>query len=148
MTQRQAGFTLIELLVGLAIMAGAALLAMPVTRSAVAAQTLYSAAIDIAASARMTRAAAIRTGAVQTLLIDVTTRRYGGSGHSGVGSRVLPVTLRLALVVPPGEQSGDTGHIRFWPSGGSSGGRLVLSDGRSSTFVEIDWLTGGAHVGR
>ena len=146
MRRGQDGFTLIELLAGLAILAAAALLAMPLTRTAIAAHSLRSSASDIAAVARMARSAAIRSGAEQTMSIDLAARRYRIDG--GIArSRALPAHIAFELIVPPGEQTGASARsIRFLPSGGSSGGRLVLRDGARTAIVEIDWLTGGASV--
>jgi general secretion pathway protein H len=143
-TSREHGFTLIELLVVLAVTAAAAVLAMPAARTAAVSQTLHGAAADVAAAARTTRAAAIRSGAVRSLTIDAGRRSYGADG--GGGPRALPPSVHLSLAVPAAERTGDAGRIRFWPGGGSSGGRLVLSDGKAAATVEIDWLTGGARV--
>ena len=141
----QGGFTLIEVLAVLAILAGAAFLAMPVTRGAVSGQALRSAASDVAAAARMTRAAAVRSGREQALTIDIGARRYWADGV--FGPRTLPGRIGLEITVPNGEQTdASTTRIRFLPGGGSSGGKLVLSAGTSSAIVNIDWLTGGANV--
>ncbi len=141
----QDGFTLIEVLAVLAILAAATFLAMPVTRGAVSVQALRSAASDVAAAARMTRAAALRSGSEQTLTIDVAERRYWADGV--VGSRVLPGHIGMELTVPPGEQArGSVSRIRFLPGGGSSGGKVVLRAGGVSAIVNVDWLTGGASV--
>lgn len=141
----QYGFSLIEMLAGIAILAVLALLAMPAARKSISVQIIRSAAADVASVARMARSAAVRTGSEHTMRIDLATRRYWVDGF--VASRQLPAQVGLELVVPPGEQARDApGVFRFLPSGGSSGGQLVLRDGTRSAIVEVDWLTGGTRV--
>lgn len=142
---QQAGFTLIEMLVALAILAAAAVVAMPLTRNAATAQALRTTGADIAAVARMTRAAALRSGAERTMVIDIDGRTYSSDGVAP--PRALPSQFGIDLTVPPGEQLGrGASRIRFLPDGGSSGGKVVLRDGARTTVVTIDWLTGGASV--
>lgn len=140
-----AGFTLIELLIGIALLAVVALVALPQTRKATLSRTLDAAAADVSAVARMTRSAAIRTGSERTLVFDLDGRRYWAEGVTG--PRSLPPRLRLTLTMPSHARLGELPHhIRFLPSGGSSGGEIVLDDGTRSATVFIDWLTGGARV--
>ncbi len=35
-----------------------------------------------------------------------------------------------------------TGAIRFYPDGGSNGGRVTLAAGERKFEVDVDWLTG------
>jgi len=37
---------------------------------------------------------------------------------------------------------GNTGSIRFYPDGGSNGGRITLGSGDRKYEVDVDWLTG------
>lgn len=142
-----AGFTLIELLVGMALLAAVALLVLPETRRAASGRALDAAASDLVAVARMTRAAAVRTGSEHMLAIDLDARRYWADGVTG--PRALPARFSVAVTMPEYVQAEGPPHrIRFLPGGGSSGARVVLEDGARSATVEIDWLTGGARVAR
>ena len=54
---------------------------------------------------------------------------------------LLPAVLLLAAC---SEQ--DTGAIRFFPDGSSTGGRVTLMVGERSYAVDVDWLTGRVRV--
>ncbi len=139
------GFTLIELLVGLAILSAVVLVALPVTSSARSSQAITAAASELAATARMTRAAAVRSGVERTLVIATGEFRYWADGVTG--PRALPPRMSWKLAVPSGEAApGTLQKIRFLPGGSSSGASIILNDGRRSSTITIDWLTGGAHV--
>lgn len=142
---RDAGFTLIEVLVALAIVGAAVLLAAPATRTSMGPQLLRSTASDMAALARATRAAAIRTGGERVLSVDLTQRTFSADGVAV--PRTIPATLGVDVAVAVDEAAGGAvRRIRFLPTGGSSGGRIVLSHGTSSAEITVDWLTGGARV--
>jgi general secretion pathway protein H len=142
-----AGFTLVELLVALAILAAAVVMVVPVTSTSVSPQLLRSTASQMAALARQTRAAAVRSGTERTLTIDLVARTYWSDGIAP--PRRIPSGFAVALSLP-GDSSAATGtprQIRFQPSGGSSGGHIALRQGVRVVSVDIDWLTGGVHVG-
>ncbi len=141
----KAGFTLIELLIGIALVSAIALLAIPEARRAMSGRTLDAAAAEISAVARMTRAAAIRTGSEHSLAIDLASRRYWAEGVTA--PRALPSSLNVKLSLPPLVGATELPHrIRFLPSGSSSGAEIVLTDGARSASVVIDWLTGATRV--
>ena len=143
--QRDAGFTFIEVLVALAIIGAAVLLVAPAARTSLSPQLLRSTASDMAALARATRAAAIRSGGERVLSVDLARRTIFSDGIRG--PRSIPAHLGLDVAVAGGEVGADgVRHIRFLPTGGSSGGRITLQDGVRTAAIEIDWLTGGARV--
>jgi general secretion pathway protein H len=60
---------------------------------------------------------------------------------------LLPPELGLAAATgPAGEPGKQLAGIRFAPDGSSSGGRIVLADGKRHTQIGIDWLTGRISV--
>ncbi len=142
-TDASSGFTVIEVLVGLLVLSLAALLALPMTRAAVSTQGLRGAGSDIAALARMTRAAATKAGAERTLAFEGSTGRFWADGIAP--PRTLPNGISGQLQVV-GAAPGGAQRIRFLAGGASSGGRLVLSDGARTVVVTVDWLTGGVDV--
>lgn len=143
--RRDAGFTLIEVLVALAIVGAAVLLVAPRTGSSLGPQLLRSTASEFAALARATRAAALRSGAERVMSVDLVSRTMWADGVSG--PRSIPTHLGLDVAVTAdGISGGPLRRIRFLPSGGSSGARILLRDGVRTTSIEIDWLTGGARV--
>ena len=142
---REAGFTLIEVVVALAIVGAAVLLVAPMTRTSLGPQALRGAASEIAALARSTRAAALRSGVERVMIVDLASRTVWADGVSG--PRAIPAHLGLDVAVAAdGVSGGQQRHIRFLPTGGASGGSIVLRDGVRTTTIEIDWLTGGARV--
>lgn len=124
----QGGFTLVELLVTLTLLALMAAVALPNLNS------LLRPDIDettrrVALSIRDHRTAAMRSGK----LVNLTAERL---------QPLLPAGTAIVS-----NELGERGLI-FLPTGGSTGGRIVLaaSDGRRA--VSIDWLTGRVSVER
>lgn len=149
------GFTLIEALVAMAIVALAAVLAVPHGRGTQQRLALDAAAIDLASAMKSARATAMRTNTEQSLTIDT-------AAHTLIASdwpapRTMGPAFDIALDTIRSEQSGPhAGRFRFYPDGSSTGGRVVLSEfgsrmgehrgtGRRAV-VTVDWLTGGARV--
>jgi hypothetical protein len=58
--------------------------------------------------------------------------------------------LLLPAQVAVSSEQRTVGQIRFFPDGGASGGRIVLTDARRVAAIEIDALTGRTtlHVSR
>jgi len=55
----------------------------------------------------------------------------------------LPSRLDLSLFTAQSELVRDqTGSIRFFPDGSSTGGRVTLAAGDSKLAVDVDWVTG------
>ena len=132
-----AGFTLVELLVVMGIMGlvlGAVLAARPkavATRVAVAGRA-------VAATLQLARAQAMTSNAETVFRVDAQKGRFGlpNSMH------VLPRGMSVAMTVADTERVGDSGGIRFFPDGQSSGGEIALTlDGRSAR-IAVNWLTG------
>jgi general secretion pathway protein H len=105
---------------------------------------IKGAARRTAATLRMARDTAIRTGSESALVIDVEARRLDLPGFRPV---FLPAGVNLDLEVARRELlDGDRGAIRFFPDGSSTGGRIVLSRGKGADVtgyqVGVNWLTG------
>ena len=130
-TQRdftQRGFTLVELLVALTIVALMAAVALP-NLSSLLRPDIDRTTRRVALAIRDHRTAAMRSGRLVNLTAEQLTS-------------LLPAGTAIAS-----DELGETGLV-FLPTGGSTGGRIVLaaSDGRRA--VNIDWLTGRVSVGR
>ena len=141
----QQGFTLLELLVVMGILAFALTLVAPSLNRARLGVAVRSAAYELAAHLRSTRAAARETNVEHVLTIDVEGRRYWAEG--AVAPRQLPQSVAMDLTVPASERIGaNAARVRFFPDGSSSGARVVLDDGRSSAAIRVDWLTGDVRL--
>ena len=127
----RAGFTLVELLIVLAIMGLVAALAFPRLVGRAPGSTLGAVAEELRAALATARSAAIAQ--------DREVMVGGGDGSYRVdGARhVLPSAAGVRIDVRGG-------GIAFFPSGGSSGGRIVLRGGGRTAELDVEALTGRA----
>jgi general secretion pathway protein H len=143
--KRADGFTSLELLVVLAILAIATIIVMPLGGQRHSSISLRSAAFDLAAHLRATRAAAIRNNVEKALTIDVAARQYWVNGQEP--RHRLPDHADVEIVIPGIEQIGSAaGRIRFYADGSASGGRIIFRQGSVTALVVVDWLTGNAQL--
>jgi general secretion pathway protein H len=137
----QAGFTLIELLVVLVIMSMAYTLASPMISSGVSGTELKASARQLAAGLRKARSEAIAHRREAVMTVDVEARHFQLTGESRVYR--LPKSVAIQLFTAKSELvSGNAGAIRFFPDGGSTGGRITVSSHERKYDVDINWLTG------
>jgi general secretion pathway protein H len=135
------GVTLLELLVVLMIIGMIAAFAMPTFSGGVSTTALKSAAREVAAGLRLARGQAIAQRAESTLEIDVAARAFRVPPDPRV--HALPSGIDLKLFTAQRDLVSDrVGAIRFFPDGGSNGGRITLAAGERKYDVDIDWLTG------
>ena len=140
-TEAQAGFTLLELLVVLVIMALSATAVMSVGRASLESARVRSFMVEAEAMFRDARTAAIENQAQTSVTIDAKGRRLSMSD----GSRMLEVPKGVSLdakVAAP--KSGELPSVRFFPSGGSTGGQITFNFRGRSYGLRINWLTGRA----
>ncbi len=138
---KQAGFTLIELLVVLVIMAMAYTLASPMISSGVSGTELKASARQLAAGLRRARSEAVARRHETVLTVDVEGRQFQLSGDPRVYR--LPKSVSVQLFTAQSELvSGSAGAVRFFPDGGSTGGRITVTSMQRKYDVDINWLTG------
>lgn len=134
------GFTLLELLVVLVVMS-LVIAAVPIVMSGgLAGLELKAAAREVADTLRHARGRAIALNDDVVFAIDGATGRYAVTpgGRGGVLAEGTEVSVRPESAA---------GAVRFFPDGGSTGGRVTISrDGRRYE-LRIDWLTGQITVG-
>lgn len=137
----QAGFTLIELLVVTVIMVMAYSLAAPLVTSGVTSTELKASARQLAAGLRKARSDAIAHRRETTLTVDLDSRRFQLSGDQRLYR--LPKDVEVKLFTAQSELvNATTGSIRFFPDGGSTGGRITLVARDRKFGVDVNWLTG------
>lgn len=140
------GVTLIELIVVLAIMAlGAALVVPMVGGTGVSNGDLKAASRKVAAGLRHARSEAIAMRRETELLLDLEARSFVVAGDAREVE--LPSKVELKLFTAQSDiVDARRGAIRFFPDGGSNGGRVTLAAGERKYEVDVDWLTGRVRI--
>jgi general secretion pathway protein H len=141
----QNGVTLLELLIVLMLMALIAGIAIPMFGGGVSSTDLKSAAREVAAGLRFARDQAIaqRVESLLELNLDGRTFRVPPDPRT----HRLPERLDLKLYTAQRDLvSEKVGAIRFFPDGGSNGGRITLAAGERKYDVDVDWLTGRVSI--
>ncbi|MFC4819483.1 GspH/FimT family pseudopilin [Dokdonella ginsengisoli] len=137
---RANGFTLVELMAVIVLLA-IALTAVTFSFS----KSLQSAKIrgasrDLVAALRYTRGQAIVKGKQSVLLLDLDNNSYTAPGKGAVK---LPKGMNLRLTTAETEVTGgNSGGIRFFPDGSSTGGHISVLQGQREWRVNVAWLTG------
>ena len=140
---KSAGFTLVELLVVMGIM-GLILTAVLAAKPKTAAARVAVTARAVAATLQLARAQAMASNAETVVRIDTERRQFGVAGSM----HALPRGMTVAMTVAETERIADSGGMRFYPDGQSSGGEIVLKlDGRASR-IAVNWLTGEPQLSR
>jgi len=133
--------TLLELLVVLSIMAVVSALVVPMFGSGVSTTDMKSAARQLAAGMRLARSEAVATRTETLVTLDLERHTFRVARDPRVFA--LPEKIELKLVTAQSDiESEKTGSIRFFPDGGSNGGRVTLAAGERKYEVDVDWLTG------
>ena len=137
----QAGFTLIELLVVTVIMVMAYSLSAPLVSSGVTSTELKASARQLAAGLRKVRSVAVAQRHETVLTVDLQARRFQLSGDQRLYR--FPKDVEVKLFTAQSELvNASAGSIRFFPDGGSTGGRITLTARDRKYDVDVNWLTG------
>lgn len=133
-----AGFTLIELLVVVAIIGLSLAIAMPLLARHAGGAALNAAASEIRSALSQARSTAIVEDRTIVFRGDPGGGYWLGRNHFTLPLMSGAQPLRVATTGGP--------EISFFPSGGSSGGRIVVSSGGSERQIAVDAVTGHADV--
>ena len=138
---RQRGVTLLELLVVLTIMAFAVAIVVPTLGAGPSTSELKSAARELASGLRYARGQAIVHRNEALLVLDIEARTFTVPPDARVHR--LPDKIGIKLFTAQRDLVSDkVGTIRFFPDGGSNGGRITLAGPERKFDVDVDWLTG------
>jgi len=136
-----AGVTLLELLIVLSIMALVSALVLPMFGGGVSTGELKAATRELAAGLRFARSEALATRQETRVMLDLEHRTF--QIERDARTHALPKQIELKLFTAQSDLVGETaGAIRFFPDGGSTGGRVTLAAGERKYDVDVDWLTG------
>lgn len=137
---------MLEVVLVLAIMALASLLAAAAIGGSTDGMRLRSAAKEVAAQLRFTRAQALATGEPQRFTIDPAAHAWTApKERDGELSPKLSIVFTGAREVQPAD---DIGAIVFFPDGASTGGRVRMAIGEAAWQVDVAWLTGEVRAAR
>jgi len=135
------GVTLLELLIVLAIMAIVAGFMIPMFGGPISTSELRSAARELAAGLRLAQSEAVSQRRQTFLVLDVAGKRF--KVDNDPHEHKLPSKVELKLFTAQNDLvTENVGSIRFFPDGGSNGGRITIASGARKFDVDIDWLTG------
>jgi general secretion pathway protein H len=133
--------TLLELLIVLMLMALIAGFVIPTFGAGASTTELKSAARQLAAGLRLARSQAIAQRAESALELNVAARTFRIPPDAR--EYRLPERIDLKLFTAQRDLVDDkVGAIRFYPDGGSDGGRVTVAAGERKYDVDVDWLTG------
>jgi len=137
---RSGGVTLLELLIVLVIIAFVTAISIPIVNGVSNAE-MRSAARQLASGLRLARSEAVSQRRETFLVIDLAGRRF--KVDRDAKEYALPRNVELKLFTAQKDLVDDkVGSIRFYPDGGSNGGRITLGAGDRRYEVDVDWLTG------
>ena len=135
------GVTLLELLIVLSIMAIVAAMVVPMFGGGVSTGELKGAARQVAAGLRLARSEALATRQETRVVLDLERRTFKADPEPR--EHALPSAIELKLFTAQSDLVSDrVGAIRFFPDGGSTGGRITLAVGERKYDVDVDWLSG------
>ena len=139
--RREQGVTLLELIIVISLMAILTAVVIPMFGGGVSTTELRGSARQIAAGLRTARSEALAQRRETFLVLDVAGKRF--KVDQDPREHKLPSGIDLKLFTAQNDLvDATTGAIRFFPDGGSNGGRITLAAGTRKYEVDVDWLTG------
>lgn len=140
-----AGFTLIELVVVLLVaVLGFAALGGSIGSGNKSTQ-LQALARDLASALRYAHGQALATQRQTSVAIDLRNNSYQISNRDKVYTFAEEVDV--SLVIAEEEFGADqTGSIRFFGDGSSTGGRITLEWGTQLRRIDVNWITGEVRI--
>jgi general secretion pathway protein H len=137
----ESGLTLLEILIVIALMAIVAGFVIPMFGGPVSTSELRASARQLAAGLRLARSEAVSERRETFLVLDVAGKRFKVDREPK--EHPLPSRIELKLFTAQNDLVGENvGSIRFFPDGGSNGGRITVASGTRKFDVDVDWLTG------
>lgn len=102
---------------------------------------------QLASGLRAARSEAITRQVEGTVILDLATRRFQVSGRTREGQLPTHESVEIKLYTAQDELvDEDTGRIRFFPDGSSTGGHVSVRDEQVEYRVNVDWLTGRVEI--
>ncbi|MBB1088003.1 GspH/FimT family pseudopilin [Lysobacter sp. SG-8] len=140
------GVSLVEMLLVVALFAVASLLAAAVLTGGIRGMQLRSAAKDVAAALRYTRAQALASGKPQRFVIDPQARSW--NAPNGRDGEIPPAVSVRFTGARQAQATEGQGAVMFFADGAATGGRVELSVEDAAWHVDVAWLTGQVKLRR
>ena len=135
------GLTLLEILLVIALMAIIAGFVIPMFGGPVSTSELRATARQLAAGLRLARSEALAERRETFLVVDVAGKRFKVDRDPAEHNLSSKIDIKL-FTAQNDLVSDSVGSIRFFPDGGSNGGRITVAAGARKFDVDVDWLTG------
>ena len=117
----------------------------PMISSALPGAELKSAARKVAAGLRYARNKSLSSDQETILMLDLESKQFTVSGKKK--NFQIDQDLDLTLLTAESEMVAEhKGAIRFFPDGGSTGGRISMATDKRKYAVDVDWLTGKVRI--
>jgi len=141
MLKQAQGFTLIELtIVLLIVVLGFSVIGTNIASGNKSAQ-LKALSRDLASALRYARGQALISHKEVAVAINLAENSYQLTNRDKTFH--FSDEIDLTLVIAQDEFEGEEiGHLRFYPDGSSSGGRITLEWGNLSSKIDVNWLSG------
>jgi general secretion pathway protein H len=134
--RRQSGFTLLEVMIVLVILGLMIALTLPMISRRGSGANLAAATGELRAAIHSARTAAIAAGQPIIFRGDPTSGYWLGTNHYRLTSVDAADLVRVATA--------GGSRISFFPSGGSSGGRIIVRNANAHREIAVDPVTGRA----
>lgn len=145
MYKQAQGFTLIELtVVMLIIVLGFSVIGISISSGNKSSQ-LKALTRDLASALRYARGQALISHDEITVAIDLAENTYQLSNREKVFH--FSDEIEITLVIAQDEfKDEDTGNLRFYADGSSSGGRITIEWGELVSEIDVNWLSGKVDI--
>lgn len=145
MQRSHRGFTLLEILIVLGLMGLLAVLIVPRALSGNDYYTLGHNTRAVAGIMRLARGQAIAEQKEMVVTFDLDNKTYQLPPEK---PKALDDDIHLEVFTSEAEISADEkkAGIRFYPDGGSSGGRVTLTLADSNRAIDVVWMTGQINI--
>lgn len=138
------GFTLVEVLVVLSLLAVVAIISLPYAVTSGDARRLDATAQVIAAKLRETQTSALFNNQENVLSMDLKKRLLLQVESNR--TYAIPGDMQIQVLTAENEVLDDSAAFRFFPEGGSTGGKITLLKADLKREIAINWLTGAVVV--
>ncbi len=136
----QSGYTLVEMLVVLVLLGLATAISLPYATTTGRAQKLDATASQLAALFRQAQTIAYVTNRNVEVSFMRDSRKWLVNDASP--QLQLEQSLTVTALTVAGQVNEKKISYRFFPTGGSSGGRVILQASENQVAVDLNWLTG------